>query len=149
MKINNMEELDGLVRMWVDDIEITNGGEYREWSPMDVDRYNEKRKALQLKQIDDLYNRVHTYCEEPIDVNLAFPYLVSFKAVNIGVFNNSIIPVVTFFILTKVEAKSLVYYEKNDVLIRQRRMATKNGIIKEVVKSAKKVVDISEKHIPF
>jgi hypothetical protein len=92
---------------------------------------------------------VRTYREAPVNADLAFPYFVSFRAVNISIFNNSIISVVTFFILTKEEAKSLVYYEKNDVLTRQRRVVTKNRIIKEVIESAKKVVDISGNNIPF
>jgi len=150
VKINNTEELVELVRTQVDlDLKITNSGRYREWSPVDIDRYNGKRQVLQLKQIDDLYNRVRRYREEPINVNLAFPYLVSFRTVNIESFNNASITVVTFFILTREEAKSLVYYEKNDILIRQRRSVTHNKIIKGVIKRAKKVVDMGENHVPF
>lgn len=149
-RINNIEELIEFVRTNVDiesSEEITRNGRYGGWSHVNIDRYNEIRRDLQLKQIDDLHNVVRTYHERSRDGNSTFPYFVSFRTINMDTFNNAVIPVITFFLLSKGEAKSLVYHKKNDVFIRQKHMAAKDRITKRAVKSTGRMITINGKRI--
>jgi len=115
-KICNIDELihfvgrlDGLSR------DITRSGRYREWSSADIDRYNGFKKELQLRQINGVYDRMraHTACEGLVDGDPAFPCIISFQTINVDAFNNSVVSILMFFILTKKEARSLVYHDKN------------------------------------
>ena len=104
-EINNVSDLVQFVRTsaWADVVE---------------------HNGSQLKQIDELYYRIHFERE-----GSAFPCIVSFKNVNEEMPNNSLITIATFFVLTKEEAKSLVYYGKNVALKQRTRVCDCDTVI--------------------
>lgn len=87
------------------------------WTNPNIDVHSEPRTSLQLEQINKLYDTL-----DPIHRAAIFPCIASFKNIDEKMPNDSLITVATFFILTKEEAKSLVYYGKN-VALKQRTRA--------------------------
>ena len=71
-----------------------------------LSEYDELKESLQLKLVDQLYNTVR-------DRRVVCPYIVSSKNVSIEVFDDRLIIVAAFFVLTMEEARSLVYYKNN------------------------------------
>lgn len=99
------------------------------------------RYRLQLEQVNELCSNVDAE---------ALPCIVTLKDVNIDILDNCLISVAIFSVLTKEEARSLVYCKKNAGLNQKKRKSDimAAAFIKEAIKKTRKTFAVGDE-IPF